>query len=178
MCILFLALGMLIFGIITLITGKFQITRNKSAYGAPARIVGVIMLLPLPLFFLTSFLLGVGIAATGGQVNQEDMPRLERMLSIVAISLIMGCFGVGLAIALNYGVPTRIQRRARDDDDDDFDDRPRRRRRDEEDEDDDRPRRRPRADDGYDDDEPRPRRRPPDDDDDRPRRRDPDDRIR
>ena len=44
-----LAIGMLIAGIVALIRGKFQLTKASVVEGVPARIIGVIFLLPLPL---------------------------------------------------------------------------------------------------------------------------------
>src|SRR5687767_5249675 len=45
-------------GIVTLCTGKFQLGKNRTVVGAPARIVGLLLMMPLTLGFLIGFLIG------------------------------------------------------------------------------------------------------------------------
>src|SRR6476646_3309732 len=94
-----LALAMLIFGIITLITGKFTVTRGKTVYGAPARIVGAIMLLPLPLLLVVGVALGFGMLARGQQLNLDDASRLRTLGLILGLGVVGGCFVLALVVA-------------------------------------------------------------------------------
>lgn len=48
---------MLIFGIITLIRGRFLLFRTKEVRGWPARAIGVILILPMPASFSIGVLL-------------------------------------------------------------------------------------------------------------------------
>jgi hypothetical protein len=59
MCTIVMGLGMLIFGIIALVRGQFTLTRTKVVSGVPARIIGFILLLPLPLMLASGLLIGV-----------------------------------------------------------------------------------------------------------------------
>jgi hypothetical protein len=151
MCLV-LEIGMLIFGLIALITGKFSVSRNKVVRGAPARVVGGIMLLPLPLALLSVVAVGLALGLKG---DLQEMEKHRMTFTIVEAAIVLICFIAAMVVGAIYAGPP---------------DRPRRRRRDEEDE-------YYRAEDGYEDDQdrdPRPRREP----DDRPRRRPDDDRIR
>jgi uncharacterized oligopeptide transporter (OPT) family protein len=135
---------MLIFGIIALITGKFSVTRSKVVYDTPARIVGVIMMLPLPILLMLGVALGFGLLAQGRPLNQEDLDRLKTLGMILGAVVILGCFIIGMVVAFIYAEPPR-KKRGRDEEDFEEDDRPRRRRQvEEEDLDEERPRRPPR----------------------------------
>ena len=59
----------LVFGIITVATGKFTLSRNKVCYGAPARVVGVLLMLPLPVALLVSIAVVAMFVARGGVVG-------------------------------------------------------------------------------------------------------------
>lgn len=162
-----LQIGLAIFGLIALIRGKMTISKTKVVVGAPARLIGLLALVPIPLTLGVGMLIGIAKVAEGG--NPEKIAEDNRGLlmgveiGIVIVTAIL-VFGLGAALGVS---PSEVERRERagryDDEEGEYeeDDRPRRRRyRDEEGEDDrdDRPRRRrDESDDG--DDEPRPRNR-------------------
>ncbi len=172
---LLLEIGMAICGLIALITGKVNLTGSKAAQGVPARIIGVIMLLPFPL----SLLVIVPITAVIVSRGQPPTDNMTLVLRLIESGIILACFLVSMVIGFMTATPVERtrRRRRRDPEDEEEDDRPRRRRRepDEDEEEDERPRRRVRARDEEED--PPPRRRPgdqrvrPRDEDDRPRRR-------
>jgi hypothetical protein len=85
---------MLIFGIITLVRGKFLLTRAKEVRGVPARIIGVILMLPLPLSFMAGLVLGAVIAAQG---KNEDELRTAGIILGVSITAI--CFISAIVLA-------------------------------------------------------------------------------
>ena len=55
-------IGMMVFGIITLVRGRFQLTGNKVVSGAPAYIIGAILTATLPLLFVVGMGLGLMLA--------------------------------------------------------------------------------------------------------------------
>jgi hypothetical protein len=145
-------IGMLIFGIIALVTGKFSLTRSRVVQGTAARIVGAVLVLPLPLGLLVGVVMGVGLginAAKQGKqgLDQAELAKLQPKITIIEGSLIAVCFFTALGIALATAKPPKKKRRRRDEDEEyDDEDRPRRRAvREEEDEDDAPPARRRRG---------------------------------
>jgi hypothetical protein len=179
-------IGLAIAGILAMVRGRMQISKQKIVVGIPARLLGILGLTPLPLALL------VGVIYTAVSVDVTDPVALQQFTQdnrgAFTLIEVFSCLFVGLLlfviatmVAVSPKEADRWERKRRSvgSYDDESDDRPRRRRRDEP-EDDDRPRR-PRRDELDDeDDRPRGRRRDElDDDDDRPRRRDDlDDRAR
>jgi prepilin signal peptidase PulO-like enzyme (type II secretory pathway) len=85
-------IGMFIFGLLALIRGRFILTLRRAALGANARIIGVVLMLPLPLVFgFSSYL-----AIRGGDL--ERLPRLEARLTLI-------CLLTALAIAVLTAKP-------------------------------------------------------------------------
>jgi hypothetical protein len=155
----------LVYGIITLVNGRFPVGKNKEVRAPAAYLVGMLLIAVVPVAII------LGIALNWDDIKNGGGPQpFQFKLSTVLPDLI-AVFGVGgaaVVVALSTVQPKRRpkRRRRRVDDYDDYEDRPRRRRYedDELDEDDDRPRpRRRRAD--YDDEDDRPRRRRDDLDD-------------
>jgi hypothetical protein len=174
-----LDIALLVCGIIALVKGRLQLTRNRVCRGTPARVAAILLIMApvlgfsaeIGIGFYQGFTKGMEAAKTGGakQLSQSEILRI----SLIAGGVHAGVMGVltivAFTIAFANGRPVR--RRRVKEEYDDYDDRPRRRSsREAEDLDEDRPRRR-RYDDGYDDtdrdDRPRRRRRYADDEDDR-----------
>lgn len=155
MACLITELCLLVLGIITLVTGKINVSKDKMIVGAPARWIGAVLLLPLPLAFLVGFVWGMMIAAQG---RMPDPKELRTIGAVIEIGIFGLCMVVCLIIALSsQKVPvTKVNVRRREPDYDDEEDRRNDRGRRPsryEDEYDDRPRRSPSA--GYEDEEPR-----------------------
>lgn len=143
--ILGMEIGLAIFGILALVRGKMTLSKNKVVVGAPARLLGLLALTPLPAALLFVVLYA---ASRGGQVNDDDKWTITGIEAGTVILVAILVFGIGAAIGITPREAERRERRASgrydEDEDDELDDRPRKRRdRDDEDEDDeDRPRRR------------------------------------
>jgi hypothetical protein len=117
-------IGMLIWGIIALSTGKFMLTRNKVVYGPMARVIGAVLILPLPVALVVGLAVGVGFAAAGKQFNFEQ----AKLFSPIEAGIIFVCFLIAMGIALATGVPVRKKRIPQDEEYfDDVEDRPGRR---------------------------------------------------
>lgn len=177
--ILGIEIGLFIMGVIALVNGKMKFSANKVVEGTPARLLGVLAVLTLPIVFGLGFAYGflVGVNNPDG-LPQAELDRIRinaTIIELVVVALVcITIFAVGFSIG---GPPeeerrARRRRRDRDYDEEDEDDRPRRRRDEDDEYDADRPSRRRRRDEDEDeDDRPRRRRDDADDDDDRPRRR-------
>jgi hypothetical protein len=142
----------LIFGIIALVKGEFKLSANRVVRSGPARLIGVLLLLPLLFGTGGEAVFGGLLAARAIQQGKQFDPQ-DVKGATPTLLLIHGLGGglpllIALIVALATASPPRRPRRDDYDDDDyDDDDRPRRRRpRDgegeDEDGDDDRPRRR------------------------------------
>lgn len=163
-----LQIGLAIFGLIALIRGKMTISKSKVIVGTPARLIGLLALVPIPLTLGVGMLIGIAKVAEGG--NPEKIAEDNRGLlmgveiGIVIVTAIL-VFGLGAALGVSPAEAERRDRAGRyDEEDDEYEDaRPRRRRdRDEDDEEDDRddrPRRRSRDEDDDEGDGPLPRNR-------------------
>jgi hypothetical protein len=169
-----------VFGIMTLVRGRFSLNKNKEVRGPWAYVIGVVLLATIPVAVVAAVILNFDALFQPGGPQPFQLGKLDWRTMLPDAIGVVGCWGTALLIAAIKGEPKIDERRRLGDDEyDDYDDdRPRRRSR--YDDDDDVPRRR-RAD-AYDDDDDRPRRRryeDDDDEDDRPRRRDDlDDRAR
>ncbi len=147
---------MLVAGIVILVRGKLNFTKNKVTTGAPAYIAGVILLLPLPLAFCVGFVLALRMQARDGVV---DASRIAGTATAIEIGIIFVCLAIALTIAGIYAKPPleegrRKKKKRYEEYDDDDDDRPRKRRaKDDDDEDEDLPPRKARRVELEDDDE-------------------------
>jgi hypothetical protein len=98
--ILGLEIGMLIAGIVALFKGKFALTRNQVVEGATARVVGFVLLLPLPLAFAVGFLIGFNEAVNGNRVQTAN---LQGTLTLVEVVIVVACLGLAAGITLISG---------------------------------------------------------------------------
>lgn len=63
--------AMTIFGIVTLVRGRFQVSGQRTVVGTPARIIGVLLAATLPVIFLIGFVAGVLLTVKRAQ---EGLP--------------------------------------------------------------------------------------------------------
>jgi hypothetical protein len=133
--ILFIEIGLVIFGLIGLISGKLSLGKHHVVRGAPARWLGAIAILPLPLGIGVGVLVGIVLVARGGGIGPgfvgiDDSMKLT--LGLIEAGITFACliavYAIGIPIAKRQAaLEERLY--AEDDDDDEFDDRPTRRRR-------------------------------------------------
>ncbi|HKI33576.1 MAG TPA: hypothetical protein VKA46_17105 [Gemmataceae bacterium] len=150
MCCLIVEIGLFILGVIGIAKGTVALTRTRVVSGTPARVIGVIFLLPLPAYIVANLIAGVALFGGGGEPDPQTALGVG-LVALMALSVTILAVVIGTVLAFVYARPVGKTRRIREDDEDD---RPRRSRRarddDEEEEDEDRPRR-PRRDDDDDD---------------------------
>jgi hypothetical protein len=172
----------LVYGIMTLVRGRFAWGKHKEVRGAPAYVIGVVLLATIPVAVVVAIVLNFDDIMKGNGPQPFQLGQMNWRTVLPDVIAVFGCWGTALVIAAVKAEPKRrVRRRLADDEYDDYDDEPRRRRRrdsDDYDDEDDIPRRRRRADpEDYEDDRPPRgrtgdgdrRRRPKDDLDDRAR---------
>lgn len=92
-----LEIGLLIAGIIALVTGKIKLSRARVATGAAARLAGLVMILPLPLALIAGFVIGMLNASQGKTVRiAELLPKT----AIVELCIVAVCALLAVGIAL------------------------------------------------------------------------------
>ena len=82
----FFEVAMSVWGIITLATGKFTISRDKVVTGAPAYVIGGILLLTLPIPLSIGFVIGFVSAVNTGQ--QPDVMNYLWIDPAVVLSIL------------------------------------------------------------------------------------------
>ena len=126
-----------VFGIVALIKGEFSLSGNKVVRSGPARIIGVLLLLPLILGMggemVYGAIKGFELAQQGKQMDMAAFQRENQIPALVIHGIGAGLpFLAALIVALVSAGPKEEKRRREWDDDD----RPRRRLSDDEPEDD------------------------------------------
>jgi hypothetical protein len=121
-------IAMLVFGIIFLVRGKINLSRDKVVEGAMARLIGVILILPLPLAFLVGVMIGISkgmeAAKRGGQVQLD--PDTQMAIAITELAIIFGCLILALILMFATARPPQPKYGFDEEYDDEY---PRRRRR-------------------------------------------------
>jgi hypothetical protein len=87
---------LLVLGIITLVKGQINISKDKMVVGVPARWIGAVLLLPLPLSLAVGFGWGIILAAQG---RIPDRKELQTTGAIIEISIFAVCILAAVIIA-------------------------------------------------------------------------------
>ena len=143
--LLILGISLMIWGIVSIATGKMTITAHKVVGPPAVYFLSILMILALPVNFVIGLIIGTRLAMGGGVF--DDAMKIK--LTIMEACITGGTFVLVLIIGAVLGVDPNELQRSRRNRDEDFDD-----------EDDDRPSRRRRRDEDEDDEEDRPRPRP------------------
>jgi hypothetical protein len=98
---------MLIFGIIALIRGRFLLTRVKEVHGWPARIIGILLIMPFPLSSLVALVLGAIFLAEGAEAGNS---AIRQAVSIAGFAIVACCFLAAIGVAMFYAEPVRKKR--------------------------------------------------------------------
>jgi hypothetical protein len=141
--ILGMEIGLAIFGILALVKGKMTLSKNKVVVGAPARLLGLLALMPLPVAFGVGLLYALSEGpVNAGRVADDNKLALAAVEGGIVVLFAVLVFGIGAAVGITPQEAERRERRApgRYDEDDRYDDDERPGKRDEDD--DDRPRKR------------------------------------
>src|SRR5262249_11231617 len=95
-----LEIGMLIAGIIALVSGKFKLTANCVAEGVAARLAGLICLLPLPLSFAVGFVIALQQQAQG---RPFDVKEMQLSLALLEGGIALACLILTIVVVLASG---------------------------------------------------------------------------
>jgi stringent starvation protein B len=122
-----------VLGVAAVATGKLKISNKKVVTGVAARLLGLVLLTPLPIIAAISAVYVISAAPADPEKFADDN-RLAfagiEIGTLIVVALIV--FGTGAAI----GRPPEKVRKREDEEDHEGDDRPRRRKRRDEDDDD------------------------------------------
>jgi hypothetical protein len=125
MCCL-VQIAMLVMGVIAIVKGQIKLSPRRVVDGVPARVIGVVLIMPLPLALFLGFVVGFGLAAQGKNVDRNTMLIVSPIdIGVVVLALVISLI---IGLATSHPVEKRRRREEYDDYDDD-DERPRRRRR-------------------------------------------------
>jgi hypothetical protein len=119
MCMLILEIATLVAGLVVLIKGKISFSRSLVVRGAMARVIGVVLMLPLPLSIAAGIVVGVALASKG--LSQEEIVRRATSIgAIIEIAVYVAC--VVVAVIIGAIAPKGPAKRRRPDDfeDDDY----------------------------------------------------------
>ena len=83
------------FGISALVRGRHYISKKAEVTGTPARVLGIILLMPLPLALLGGMIAIGGYVSVNGEVPSEGslwflMPHIISCSIVLAVALILG----------------------------------------------------------------------------------------
>jgi hypothetical protein len=95
--ILGLEIGMLIAGILALIKGKFTLTKNRVVEGAMARVIGLVMVLPIPLAIAAGVMVGFALTLQGKPIEEKE---LRTTLAIVEVVIVLACLLLAVILSL------------------------------------------------------------------------------
>jgi hypothetical protein len=80
-------IAMMVFGIMTLVKGKFSLSRNQVIVGAPAYAIGGILTATLPVVFAIGIVIGIAHVAKNG--NQPLDPSEYAYLDLIIVPVVL-----------------------------------------------------------------------------------------
>src|SRR5262249_33049584 len=101
--VLGLEIGLLVVGLIVLITGKFKLGKHRAATGAAARFAGLWFLLPIPLAFGILMIPNLARAGQGKELNSTDWKLTS---TLIELGVCVVCALLGSAVALAMSSPS------------------------------------------------------------------------
>lgn len=132
MCPLILELLLFICGLVLVACGKLPVSKTRAVEGVPARLLGLLAMLPLVLMFGIGFVYGFMMARRGADPRpaQDKMVMIgvfELVFTLVVVALI---FGIAVVAAKDTTEGRRRRKRRRREEYEEYDDeyvRPRKR---------------------------------------------------
>src|SRR4051812_30948683 len=88
----------IIYGIMTLVRGRFSVGKTKEVRGAPAYVIGVVLLATIPVGIVAFFVLNFD-AIMKGDPNAFQMGRMDWRAWMPDVLGVVLCWGTALTIA-------------------------------------------------------------------------------
>jgi hypothetical protein len=92
----------LVFGIIAVATGKLTMSKTKIVRGAPARVAGIFLILPLPLALVAGVVIAARFVAEGKVFDRANLPG---WVLAVEPAIFGVCFAIAMIIAIANAGP-------------------------------------------------------------------------
>src|ERR1700744_6096997 len=93
--ILGIEVGLILYGLYALVTGKFSLGKDRVLRGTPARLLILIGFLPIPF----AFAICVGGSSANGAAGRQAVARLQWIFGGIELVVVVGCcvllFAVG-----------------------------------------------------------------------------------
>jgi hypothetical protein len=108
-CCLVAQIVIFVTGVVGLVKGRVPLTRTRVTFGAPARIAGTVLLIPLPCYLVTCALAGVAIIK-----GEEAGPSNQAMLLAltIAAAVLLVCLLCATVICMVTAQPVRGRKRS------------------------------------------------------------------
>lgn len=89
-------IAMLIMGLIALVKGKMTLSKKRVLLGTPARVMGVVAMLPIPISLCLAFLAAIVLAATDSTMTEDSFRGYAIAIELgVLILTLVAVYGVG-----------------------------------------------------------------------------------
>jgi hypothetical protein len=95
-------IGMLVLGLIALCSGKLTLSKNQVVYGTPARLLGLVALMPLPLSFAVVFAIAFSQSVQG---RAADLKSMNGELILIEGCIVVACLATVYGIGWSYVGP-------------------------------------------------------------------------
>ena len=100
--VLGIALVMLIIGILTIVRGRLTVASNRVVVGVPARLLGVLALMPLPAAVVAVFIyLAIHAPDDPDQFTRDNEQTLNVIKKVVVVAIPVLVFGIGAVIGVS-----------------------------------------------------------------------------
>ena len=86
-------IGLLLYGIYSLITGKYSVGKGRVLVGGKARILGFLCVLPLPIAFGAGIILGFFFALVLNEPVSPLIATVVEILILVVIAVVVSLLG-------------------------------------------------------------------------------------
>ena len=99
-------IGMLVIGIMALIQGKLVLSKTRVVRGTPARLLGAVALLPLPLSLMAGILIGILWVAQGKSPTDATFKGIATGIEAACVLFCLALvYGIGWGIGRDPNDP-------------------------------------------------------------------------
>jgi hypothetical protein len=92
-------IAMIVLGLMAIVTGKMTLSKTKVVFGTPARILGVVAMLPMPLAFITA----VPVAIVMGLQGRAVMTNSAKLtFTLIELGIVVACMVIIYAVGGKY----------------------------------------------------------------------------